>query len=100
MWIIKRLVWIAVLSALVYFGLNYKLDGKPVKGYVSEFYRSPLVQAAAVTGKELVLEFLNDKMGDGKKEQSPQLESLPPPTDHLSEQDQQELEAIIKNQIP
>lgn len=100
MWIIKRLVWIGIFSALVYFGLNYKIEGRPVKGYVSEFYHSPLVQAAVVTGKELVVEFLHDKLGKEKQEKSPQLESIPPPTDHLSEQDQQELEAIIKKQVP
>ena len=66
-WLIRKIFWIGVLVAIVYYGSNYQLDGKPVKQYVREFFDSPLVQSAIKAGKEEIQDFLSsDVVSNGK----------------------------------
>lgn len=58
-WLIRKIFWIAVLVAIVYYGANYQIDGKPVKQYVTEFVDSPLFQSALKAGKEEIQDLLN-----------------------------------------
>lgn len=94
-WMIKRLFWIGVLVAVVYYGANYKIERKPIKQYVSEFYHAPLIQAAIKTGKEVVVEFLEEKVGDKKEEKKEEGAVV---QDQISEQDRQQLESILKKE--
>ncbi len=98
-WIVKRIFWIGVFSAVIYFGLNYKIEGRPIRQYVSEFYNSALIQAVIKSGKEIVAEFLEEKTGDSKKEPEQRSSSDPTIGDQLQEEDRRELETILKKEI-
>jgi hypothetical protein len=91
-WLMKKVFWISVLVVLGYFAANYKIEGKPIKDYVSSFYHSPLVQSLVKEGKALVQEFLAEsfesKPGD-KKDASIEHEQI-------GESEQKELENILE----
>lgn len=62
-WLIRKIFWMGVLVAVIYYGMNYQIDGKPVKQYVSEFFDSPLVQSVLKAGKEEVQELWDQQSG-------------------------------------
>lgn len=99
---IKKIFWLAVLVAIIYYGMNYRIDEKPIKEYVVEFYHSPIVQAAVKAGKEAVSEFWE---GSGSSNQSPDSGQKEPETpvhggggDELTEQDQKALDKVLQKQ--
>ncbi len=98
-WIIKRIFWLGVFAALIYFAAQYKIDDKPVKEYASEFYHSPLVQAVLKTGKEMVHEFWDEKMGDGSDPAAETVREVPGSAgEELTPQDREALDRVLEKQ--
>ena len=103
-WLIRKIFWIGVLVAIVYYGANYQVDGKPVKQYVSEFFDSPLVQSALKAGKEEIQQLMDQKSSNSE----PSIPKASPQTAHsagdaqsddqLTDEDRQALDKVLEKQ--
>ena len=107
-WLLKKIFWLAVIIAIVYYGSNYRIDDKPIKQYLSEFYNSPIVQSAVKAGKDMVQEFLDEKMGEdqqpaGNEPAASRRGATDTPVekgagDELTEQDKKALDSVLQQQ--
>ena len=107
-WLIRKIFWIGVLVAIVYYGSNYQLDGKPVKQYVREFFDSPLVQSAIKAGKEEIQDFLNHPSSSSEPAASKPSAQTSSPTvkssgdsqndDQLTDEDRKALDQVMEKQ--
>ena len=88
-WLMKKILGFGVLAAIVFFGLQFQLGGRPVKEYVIDFCRSPLVQEAVRQTKDAVVSYLHKDVdsGDGVA-----------PMDRISDEERKELENVLKEQ--
>lgn len=103
-WLLRKIFWIGVLIAIIYYGSNYQIDGKPVKQYVQEFIDSPLVQSIFKAGKEEVEEFWN-KQSDTPEPSA--AKAAPEPAhsdkdthegDQLTDEDRKALDQMLEKQ--
>lgn len=84
----KKILGIGVLAAIVFFGLQFQVGGRPVKDYVTDFYRSPLVQEAARQAKDVIVSYLHKDVQSGGEG--------PAPMDRISDEERKELEKVLK----
>lgn len=100
-WILRKLFWIGVLVAIIYYGSNYQIDGKPIKQYAIEFFQSPLVQSALKAGKEEVQEFWGEKMDSSTPSEGPSVKDsgqASPAGDELTDKDREALDKVLERQ--
>lgn len=87
-WLAKRIFGLGVVSALVFFGLQFQVGGRAVKDYLHDFFRSPIVQEAIRQGKGAVTSYLQKDLQPGDENT--------PPMDKISEDERRELEKVLK----
>jgi len=99
-WLLRKIFWLAVLIGLIYYGSQYQVNGRPLKDYASEFYRSPIVQAVIKTGQEMLGEAFHKK-GEALSSSQAKSESVAAPAaepdgHELTEQDQEALQRLLE----
>ena len=87
-WLMKKILGIGVLAAIIFFGLQFQVGGRPVKEYVTDFYRSPLVQEAVRQTKDAVVSYLHKDVQSGEDAA---------PMDRISDDERKELENVLKD---
>lgn len=90
-WLIKRLFGVGVFAAVVFFALQFPVGGRPLKSYLTDFYRSPLVQEAIRQGKGWVVKYLQKDVGIGLEEGGPAMEKV-------SDKERKELEKVLEKE--
>lgn len=86
-WLFKKIFGLGVVIAIVFFALHIQVGGRPAKDYLSDFFRSPLVQEAWRQGKGAVLSYL-------QKDVTPAEDAVP--MEQLDDDERKELENILK----
>lgn len=89
-WLIKKIFGLAVLAALVFVALQFQVGGRPLKEYVINFYRSPLVGEAVRQARDAVGSYL-------RKDVQPQ-DDASSPMDKVDDDEREELEKVIRKQ--
>lgn len=92
-WLMKKLFGLGVMAALVFFALQFQVGGRPVKDYIIDFYRAPLVQEAIRQGTEAVTRYLQKDVGGDSGASGPPLEKI-------REDEVKELEKLLKKALP
>lgn len=82
--LLRKIIGLALFFVFVSYALNYRVQGKPVRDYLTEVYRSPLVQELIRQGKGAVVGYLHKDVGDQ------------PPQDQLNAKDRKELEKVLE----
>jgi hypothetical protein len=90
-WLLKRIFGLGVLIALVFLVLQFQVGGRPLKDYLIDFYRSPLVQEAFRQGKEAVTGYLQKDVTKGPEEAAPAM-------DRVSDEEREELEKVLEKE--
>ncbi len=91
-WLIKKIIGVAVLIAIVFFVMNYEVGGRPVKELFKNFYSSPFAQEAVRQGRESFGHFLGSFLE--KDPHGPA--SSAEPMEKIDDKDRQELEDVLK----
>lgn len=86
-WLAKKILGIGVVAAIVFFGLQFQVGGRPLKDYVVDFYRSPLVQEAARQAKDVIVSYLHKDVRSGGDSA---------PMDRITDEERKELEKVLK----
>lgn len=95
-WLLKKIFGLGVAIAVVFFALHLQVGGRPVKDYLADFYKSPIVQKVlddtVRQGKDAVLSYL-------KKDVAPSASDADaPPMEHVEEEERKELEEVLKKE--
>ena len=87
---IRRFFSLIFIIVVLFFLSHLEYHGKPVRQYFEDFYNHPKIQESVKQAKVILKTYLEKDVGDdGDKS----LES------HLTEQDRQELEKILKQEL-
>ncbi len=87
LWLIRKLLMLAVFAALVWLILQLDYKGRPVKDYANEFLQAPLVREIVRQGKGLAAGYLKKDL----KEESPAMEEV-------GEEERRELEKVLEEE--
>ena len=89
---IRRFFSLIFIIVVLFFLSHLEYRGKPVRQYFQDFYNHPKIQESVRQAKAILKAYLEKDVGnDNGNDKS--LES------HLTEQDRQELEKILKQEL-
>lgn len=91
-WFFKKIFAVGVLLALLFLALQFQVGGRPIKDYLSDFYRSPLIQEAIRQGKEAVTGYLQKDVGKEPEGAEPAMEKV-------TDQEREELEKVLEKEM-
>ncbi len=87
-WLLKKLFSLGIFAALVFFALQFKVGGKPLKDYVIAFYQAPLTQEILRQGEGIVRGYLEKDVHRGK--------DSPAPVEDIQDEERDELKRVIE----
>ena len=91
-WLLKKIFGLAVIAALVFFALQAKIGGRPLKEYVVGFYQSPIVQEGLRQAKDAATSYLQK---DLQPASGPAADGVP--LDRIHDDERRELEKVLNN---
>lgn len=91
-WLMRKIFGLGVMAALIFFAMQFQVGGRPVKDYLLEFYRAPLVQEAIRQGTNAVTHYLQKDVGS-ESHSGPALEKI-------KDDEREELEKVLKKASP
>ena len=87
LWLIRKLVMLAVFAGLLWVILQLDYKGRPVKDYLGEFLQAPLVQEIVRQGRGAVMGYVKKDL----KKETPAMEEL-------EESERKELERVLEEE--
>jgi hypothetical protein len=91
-WLFKKIFAIGVLLALLFLALQFQVGGRPIKDYLIDFYRSPLIQETIRQGKEAVAGYLQKDVSREPAGEEPAMEKV-------TDQEREELEKVLEKEM-
>ena len=88
-WLLKKIFGLGVFVAVLFFALQLRVGGRPLKDYLIDFYRAPLVQEAIRQGREVLQKYLHKDVGGGGEG---------PAMEKVSEEEKKELEQVLERE--
>jgi hypothetical protein len=98
-WLLKKIFGLGVTIAVIFFALHFQVGGRPVKDYLADFCRSPLVQStfqgAWRQSKDAVLGYLRKDIAPSDSPDSKGVKDGAP-MDQVDDDERKELEDVLK----
>ena len=90
-WLLRKLFGIGVFAAVLFFALQFPVGGRPLREYLLDFYRAPIVQEGIRQGRDQVMKYLQKDVGMSPEKGGPAMEKL-------SDQEREELEKVLQKE--